>query len=203
MELLALILFAIYFGIAFVARTVIQRRRTGDSGFRGLSGRPGSAQWWAGVLFALALVAGLAGPIAGLAGLAPLGVLDHSAVAVVGIVLMLVGIAATIVTQYAMGTSWRIGVDATESTDLVTSGPFAVVRNPFFTATGVTAVGLALMVPNLIAVLGAIGLLVALHLQVRVIEEPYLLDKHGTAYQQYAAATGRFLPGLGRLTSSR
>lgn len=199
MELLALVLFAVYFGIAFVVRTIVQRRRTGDGGFRGLSGRPGSAQWWAGVLFALALVAGIVGPIAGLAGLAPIGALEHDAIAVVGIVLMLVGIASTIVTQYVMGTSWRIGVDATETTELVTTGPFAIVRNPFFTASAITGIGLALMVPNLIAVLGAIGLLVALHLQVRVIEEPYLIDKHGTTYQQYAATTGRFLPGLGRL----
>lgn len=35
---LALVLFGIYFGAAFVVRTVLQLRRTGDHGFRGLSG---------------------------------------------------------------------------------------------------------------------------------------------------------------------
>jgi protein-S-isoprenylcysteine O-methyltransferase Ste14 len=32
------------------------------------------------------------------------------------------------------GASWRIGVDPDERTTLVTSGPFAIARNPIFTA---------------------------------------------------------------------
>jgi protein-S-isoprenylcysteine O-methyltransferase Ste14 len=108
------------------------------------------------------------------------------------------GVVATVITQFAMGTSWRIGVDPTETTGLVTSGPFALVRNPIFTAMAVTGLGLALMVPNLIALAGALGLLVALQLQVRVVEEPYLRATHGTAYSEYTARTGRFVPGIGK-----
>jgi protein-S-isoprenylcysteine O-methyltransferase Ste14 len=40
---------------------------------------------------------------------------------------------------------------------------------------------------------------VAGELQVRLIEEPYLLATHGGTYQRYAATTGRFVPGIGRL----
>lgn len=46
----------------------------------------------------------------------------------------MVGIAATLYAQIAMGNSWRIGVDPTERTTLVTNGPFALVRNPTFAA---------------------------------------------------------------------
>ena len=198
MAVVALILFAVYFGSGFVARTVLQRRRTGDSGFRGLSGRPLSPEWWAGVLFALALVSGLAGPVGALLGLDPFGFLDHPAVAIAGIVLTVLGIAGTLVTQVAMGTNWRIGVDPDERTTLVTGGPFGLVRNPVFTAMAATAIGLALIVPNAIAVGGALLLLVALQLQVRVVEEPYLLATHGEVYRSYAARTGRFVPGVGR-----
>jgi protein-S-isoprenylcysteine O-methyltransferase Ste14 len=63
----------------------------------------------------------------------------------------------------------------------------------------VTGVGLALMVPNLVSLIGAALLHVALQLQVRVVEEPYLREVHGTTYAGYAATTGRFLPGIGRL----
>lgn len=45
---LAIALYVVYLLVAFVVRTVIQVRRTGDSGWRGLSGRPGSAEWFAG-----------------------------------------------------------------------------------------------------------------------------------------------------------
>ena len=201
MAALALILFVVYMLAGFVLRTVLQLRRTGDSGFRGLSGTPGSARWWAGVLFAAALVAGLLGPVVALAGLDPIAVLDRDAVAIPGVVLAVAGIVAVVVTQAAMGTSWRIGVDPAETTGLVTTGPFAIVRNPFFTATAITGIGLALTVPNVVAIAGAVVLIIALHLQVRVVEEPYLLATHGNTYQHYAATTGRFLPNIGRLPS--
>ncbi|WP_433003316.1 methyltransferase family protein [Kribbella sp. CA-294648] len=200
MAVLALILFGIYFGIAFVIRTVLQLRRTGDSGFRGLSGRPGSTRWWAGILFALALLAGLLGPVAALAGLDPIDPLEHTAIATVGGAAAVAGIIATVITQYAMGASWRVGVDATETTTLIITGPFGLVRNPVFTAMAITGIGLALLTPNLIALAGIVVLLIALQLQVRVVEEPYLLATHGATYRDYAAATGRFLPGIGRLT---
>ena len=198
MAVVALVLFVVYFGSGFVARTVLQRRRTGDSGFRGLSGRPLSPEWWAGVLFALALLSGLLGPVAALLGLDPLGFLAHRVVAIAGIVLTVAGIAGTLVTQVAMGTNWRIGVDPGERTTLVTGGPFGLVRNPVFTAMALTGIGLALIVPNVIAVGGALLLLIALQLQVRVVEEPYLLATHGEAYRSYAARTGRFVPAVGR-----
>jgi protein-S-isoprenylcysteine O-methyltransferase Ste14 len=201
MAALALILFVVYMLAGFVLRTVLQLRRTGDSGFRGLSGTPGSARWWAGVLFAAALVAGLLGPVVALAGFDPIAALDRSAVAIPGVVLAVAGIVATVVTQAAMGTSWRIGVDPAERTGLVTTGPFAIVRNPIFTAMAITGIGLALMVPNVVALAGAVVLIIALHLQVRVVEEPYLLATHGNTYQHYAATTGRFLPTIGRLPS--
>jgi protein-S-isoprenylcysteine O-methyltransferase Ste14 len=40
----------------------------------------------------------------------------------------------------------------------------------------------------------------ALELQVRAVEEPYLIRSHGDAYRAYAARVGRFLPGIGRLS---
>ncbi len=66
MTWLAIGAYAVYLLVAFVVRTIIQVRQTGDTGFRGLSGRFGTAEWWAGVLFVVALVVGVAAPIAGL-----------------------------------------------------------------------------------------------------------------------------------------
>jgi protein-S-isoprenylcysteine O-methyltransferase Ste14 len=198
----ALVLFAVYLLVAFVVRTWLQLRRTGDSGWRGISGRPGTAEWWAGILFAVALVAGVLGPVTALFGLNPIDALTATVVQVTGTVLAIIGVVTTFLTQVAMGTNWRIGVDETERTDLVTTGPFALVRNPIFTAMGFTGLGLTLMVPNVVALTGFVLLLVALHLQVRVVEEPYLRRAHGHAYARYAASTGRFLPSLGRIPES-
>jgi protein-S-isoprenylcysteine O-methyltransferase Ste14 len=153
-------------------------------------------------LFVAALGLGVAAPAAALAGLDTFDVLGTSAVAVVGVALAALGIAGTLWAQLAMGDSWRIGVETAERTDLVTGGLFGLIRNPIFTTMGVTAVGLALMVPNAVAVVGLIVLLIALELQVRVVEEPYLLSIHGDAFARYASEVGRFLPALGRIDAS-
>ena len=199
MTWLAIGTYAVYLLVAFVVRTIIQVRRTGDSGFRGLSGRTGTAEWWAGVLFVVALVVGVAAPIAGLLGLPTTDWIDHRSVNVVGLLLAAIGIALTLAAQLRMGSEWRIGVDETEQTNLVTDGLFALVRNPVFTAMGLTGLGLTLMVPNVVALVGFVALLLALELQVRAVQEPHLRALHGQAYALKEANTGRFLPGLGKV----
>ena len=200
MATVALILYVLYLALAFGLRTLIQLRRTGSSGFHGLGGRPGSAEWIAGVGFTLALLLGAAAPVLALLDVVePIAALDTTAAHIAGLILALGGIGATFYAQVAMGTSWRIGVDPAERTALVTSGPFALVRNPIFAAMLPTALGLTLLVPSWIALAGLAGLVVALELQVRVVEEPYLLQAHGTEYATYASRVGRFLPGVGRI----
>lgn len=196
----ALTLYAGYLALAFGLRTAIQLRRTGSTGFHGVGGRPLSAEWLAGVGFAVAIVLGVAAPVLALLDVvAPVAALDGPVLHVAGAAIAVAGIAATLHAQLAMGTSWRIGVDETERTELVTSGPFALVRNPIFAAMIPTALGLVLLVPSWVAIAGFAGLVVALELQVRVVEEPYLLRAHGAAYADYAARTGRFAPRVGRL----
>jgi protein-S-isoprenylcysteine O-methyltransferase Ste14 len=200
MAIAALGLYVVWFALAFGVRTIIQVRRTGDTGWRasGLPGRPGSIEWWAGLLFIVALLVGIAAPVADLAGLAAVGALDEEAVAAAGAVIAAVGVLLTLAAQLSMGDSWRIGVDESERTALVVGGAFEIVRNPIFSAMLVTAVGLALMVPNIVAIVGLVALVVALELQVRGAEEPYLRATHGRSYEEYATRVGRFVPAVGR-----
>ena len=198
MATVGLALFSLYFAVAFGLRSWLQYRRTGDSGFRGLSGRIGSVEWWGGALFAVALVTGLSAPIADLAGLDPIDALTAAWIQGVGIVLAVAGILTTFAAQVSMGTSWRIGVDSAESTNLVTDGAFAAARNPIFTAMALTGIGLALVVPNVVAFVGLVILLAALQIQVRAVEEPYLRATHGARWDEYSARVGRFLPWLGK-----
>ncbi|MGK5521364.1 methyltransferase family protein [Micromonospora sp. URMC 107] len=199
MAWLALLLYLLGLLLAFGWRTLAQWRRTGDTGLRLDAGPPGTLRWWAKLLFVAALVLGSAGPAAALAGLSPLPGLDNRPLHVVGLVVTVAGIGATLAAQLAMGVSWRIGVDPDERTTLVTSGAFGLARNPIFTAMAVTSLGLALMVPNAVSLAAWLALLIALQLQVRAVEEPYLVATHGDAYRRYAARVGRFLPGLGRI----
>lgn len=192
--------YVVYLGLAFGRRSILQRRATGSSGFIGTSGQPGSPEWLAGVLFVIAIVVGVLAPALAATGvLEPIEGLDRRGVHVTGIMLSVVGIAATLYAQVAVGSSWRIGVDPGERTQLVTAGTFALVRNPIFSAMIPTALGLVLMVPSIVAMVGFSALVLALELQVRVVEEPYLMRAQGRAYSDYSARTGRFLPGIGML----
>ena len=196
MAVLALALLAVWLLLVAGLRTVIQLRRTGDVSAPHFRDRPGSPQWWARLLSAVGFACAVAAPLAELAGLEPIAILDRSPVRAAGVVLAVLGIAATLAAQLAMGASWRPDVDPDARTALVTGGPFRLVRNPIFTATAATA--LALIVPNLVAAAMLATFFAALQVQVRLVEEPYLHRVHGTAYDRYAARTGRFLPWIGR-----
>lgn len=198
MPVIALTLFAVFALLGFGWRSWLQFRRTGSTGFRGISGRVGSAEWFAGAGFVVAMAAAFFAPVLQLAGVvAPLSFLDATLVQLTGIALAVAGIGATVYAQVDMGDSWRIGVDPGETTTLVRQGVFGVVRNPIFTAMLVFGVGIALVTPNLIAMVGFALLLLTIELQVRVVEEPYLAAKHSDTYREYTARVGRFVPGVG------
>jgi protein-S-isoprenylcysteine O-methyltransferase Ste14 len=198
MAVLDLVLVFVWFGLVSIVRGVVQYRRTGASPLR-FRDKPGSAQWWSRLLSAIGVVLAIAAPLAELAGLAPFALLDRPVVRFGGVVLVVLGTALTIGAQLAMGESWRGDVDPDVRTSLVTSGPFALVRNPIFTGAGLTATGLALVVPNVLSLAMLVLFLAGLEIQVRLVEEPYLLRVHGEAYRRYAARTGRFVPRVGRL----
>jgi protein-S-isoprenylcysteine O-methyltransferase Ste14 len=197
---ISLVLFAVFAALGFGWRSWEHRRRTGSTGFRGISGRLGSLEWFAGLGFVAALAAAVLAPVLQLLDVvAPLDGLRAPWIQIAGIVLAVVGIGATVYAQLDMGDSWRIGVDPSERTTLVRTGVFGIVRNPIFTAMLLFGSGITVITPNVVAITGFVLLFLTIELQVRVVEEPYLLAVHGDSYRDYLATVGRFVPGAGRL----
>lgn len=195
---LALVLFTVFGALGFGWRSWVQHRATGSTGFRGISGSVGSLEWLAGVGFIVAIVAAVAAPVLQLSGVvAPLGPLRAEWLQWSGVVIAVTGIAGTVYAQLDMGDSWRIGVDRAETTTLVRSGVFGLVRNPIFAAMLLFGLGIALVTPNVVAAAGFLLLVATIELQVRVVEEPYLTASHGADYRLYLASVGRFVPGVG------
>jgi protein-S-isoprenylcysteine O-methyltransferase Ste14 len=202
MAVAALILYGVSLFLTFGVRIVVQLRRTGSTGVYGLAPEAPPVELLAGTTFIAGLALGALAPILVLLDvLEPIAALDGAVGHAVGLVLASVGIVLTFLAQLAMGDAWRIGVDPEERTELVTDGPFGLVRNPIYSAMIPTVLGLVLLVPNIAALAAITSLVVGLELQVRMVEEPHLLRTHGREYAQYAARVGRFLPGIGLLRS--
>jgi protein-S-isoprenylcysteine O-methyltransferase Ste14 len=196
----ALLLYLVFAALGFGWRTWVHHRRTGSTGFRGISGTPASVEWWAGAGFVAAVALGFAAPaLQALGVVAPVEILRRTPIQVLGVALAVTGIAATVWAQREMGESWRIGVDATEKTTLVRRGVFGVARNPIFTAMLIFGAGIALMAPNVLALIGFVVLFASIEAQVRAVEEPYLTAAHGEAYRDYTRSVGRFVPRIGRI----
>jgi protein-S-isoprenylcysteine O-methyltransferase Ste14 len=181
--------------VAFGLRTWMHVRATGSTGFAGVRRGAGPLERVAAVAMVLAY-AGV--PIGAWVGTPLFGL----PVAMIGITLALLGIAGTFAAQVTMRESWRIGVAPSERTRLVTSGLFRWVRNPIFTMMIVVSLGLALTCSTPIALVLPWVLVAALEVQVRMVEEPYLVGVHGEAYLAWAQQTGRFVPWIGRLRAT-
>ena len=200
MASLAAVMLIGFGALTFFGRIAVQLRRTGDTGVIGLRSDAGPADWLSGILFIGGMAMAVISVVLVLQGsLETIDAIDTAVLNVLGIVLATAGGLAVFGAQLGMGASWRIGVSDDQATDLVTGGWFSLVRNPIYTAMLVGWTGFALIVPTWLGIAAVAVIAVGLELQVRAVEEPYLVRAHGEEYRDYASRVGRFVPGIGRL----
>jgi protein-S-isoprenylcysteine O-methyltransferase Ste14 len=192
-------LLVVFLVLAFGVRVGVALRTTGRTGIVRLRGAP-PIELLGGLFFVGAGAMGVLNPILVLSDvIEPIQALDTTALHIPGFILASVGITGTFLAQMAMGASWRIGVSDSERTDLVTHGIFSWCRNPIYTFMVVAWAGLALLVPTWLSIASVPAVIVAFEVQVRLVEEPYLIRSHGDAFRAYASRVGRFLPRAGRM----
>jgi len=112
----------------------------------------------------------------------------------VGVSMTIGGLVLTSFSQFSMGENWRIGVDPEEQTKLVTTGIYAKIRNPIYSACLIYAWGMVLLVPHIAMLFTGISCCGSVLAYVKLVEEPYLLSLHGDSYHRYRKKTGAFLP---------
>lgn len=110
-----------------------------------------------------------------------------------GAIIALLATALTFICWHKMGTSWRIGIDPKEKTQLIFTGPYQFVRHPIYSLSILLAIGTWLTVPTLLLLITVI-----LHISLLVFEalreEQYLIKQHGQIYINYIKMVGRFIP---------
>jgi protein-S-isoprenylcysteine O-methyltransferase Ste14 len=100
---------------------------------------------------------------------------------------------ATIFCWKTMGSSWRMGIDPGERTELVVSGPYTLLRHPIYALSQMMMLAsiLSLSSPLLLAA-GTVHLIL-LHWEARR-EENHMLLQHGEVYGRYRDRVGGFFP---------
>lgn len=115
----------------------------------------------------------------------------------IGITLVVAGYAGTHWCYASMGDTWRMGIDRSEKTRLITRGPYNRIRHPIHVFQAVILLGVAVLLPSLLAVL-----IIPVHLVCvwfkATDEEVDLVKVHGQSYLDYCSQTGRLIPRLFR-----
>lgn len=115
---------------------------------------------------------------------------------VVGIALMLLGIALREWAVLALGRFFTVVVRVIPEQTVVDRGPYRWVRHPSYTGLLLTLIGLGLALGNWLSLL-ALAILPTIGLVVRIrIEEQALLSVLGDRYRGYAEHRPRLIPGL-------
>ena len=198
-QLLRIILptyFLFYFGIAFVAKSLIVAKRIGKNPL--VLPKDDSAYGLIGLYFKLTMISMfiyvlLFAFVPTLYDIfLPIKQLETPTVKYVGLGLLGFALIWTIIAQAHMKNSWRIGIDTETKTELITTGLFGLSRNPIFFGMTISLVGLLLTTPNALTGLFLILGYVLIQIQIR-LEEEFLTNQHGQNYLMYKQKVRRLI----------
>lgn len=111
----------------------------------------------------------------------------------IGAGIAVIGVAVFIISVITMQDSWRAGVSRTDKTEFVTRGIYQISRNPAFLGFDLVYIGMLFMFFNWLLLFVSVWAMVMFHLQIRFVEEVFLLETFGEAYLNYKNKVCRYL----------
>ena len=109
-----------------------------------------------------------------------------------GVLLCLAAIAGFAMTLASFGDSFRVGIDVSTPDKLITSGMFAISRNPIYVCFVLFFIGLFLIHRNIVITAGTILFALVIHKQV-LREEKFLEAHYGREYDDYRKKVRRYI----------
>ncbi|NRP72580.1 hypothetical protein ILFOPFJJ_03478 [Ensifer psoraleae] len=99
-------------------------------------------------------------------------------------------------THKELGRNWSISLEIRDKHELISRGPYALVRHPMYTSFLLMGLGQAFLLSNwVIGLAGLVGFAVLFFLRVDK-EERMMLEIFGAQYRTYMARTKRIIPYL-------
>ncbi len=186
-----------FFLIGFIGRNLLLKKKTGKR-VRGSGTAAAITQTT--LMFTLANLSVLSERVYTL--LLPVTPLRSHAPAIAGYLLFFAATICCILFSRQLRDSWRVGIVEHDATELVTSGVYRFVRNPYFLAYFALFVALTLIRPSVVLLLLTVLTIYVYHRMV-MREEAYLEQVHGDAYRAYTSRSGRYLPFVSAGTDNR
>ncbi len=109
--------------------------------------------------------------------------------------LFVLGFTLWMLCHATLGRNWSGQIARQYDHQLITTGPYLLVRHPMYTSFLVMMVGVTLMTGNWYVFVPLWIYTILLVARVP-IEEQLMLDTFGDTYRQYQARTKRFIPGV-------
>jgi protein-S-isoprenylcysteine O-methyltransferase Ste14 len=110
----------------------------------------------------------------------------------VGVFLCFAGLTLLLLSLVSFGKSFRVGIDVDRPDKLVTTGVFALSRNPIYVAFGFVLLGQFLVFPNWVLLVYLAAGIWLFHRQV-LREEEFLRKQYGQEYAEYCNRVRRYL----------
>lgn len=116
-------------------------------------------------------------------------------IVIVGILIYLASIILRYWILYHLGHQWTVHVDEKiDNRHLVTTGPYRYARHPLYAEAFLEAIGIAMALGSLPALLIALLLFIPLETHRAYFEEHYLKEIFGNEYIEYSRRTWAFFP---------
>ena len=124
-----------------------------------------------------------------------ISILRHPFISFIGLSLFGISIILGWLISSQLKNSWRVGVHENQKTELITSGIYAYVRNPYFLSYFIIYFSLFLVRPSILLL---VLILITSFIFNRMVlkEENYLLKIHSQKYVEYRLKTGRYFPQI-------
>jgi protein-S-isoprenylcysteine O-methyltransferase Ste14 len=113
----------------------------------------------------------------------------------IGAAVTLVGLLFAVWARRHLGSNWSQAVTVKQGHELITTGPYALVRHPIYTGILTGFLGTAIALSQVRGVIGFVLIFVALWAKLRT-EEEWMRSQFGETYETYAHETAALVPYL-------
>ena len=112
---------------------------------------------------------------------------------VIGLALFLLGLALAVWARLYIGRNWGAPMSHKDEPELVTTGPYRLIRHPIYTGLLMATIGTAIALGRWQGLI-SVAIILTAHIRKAKKEEELMLANFGETYQDYRRHTGFLIP---------